>query len=79
MLGLYGRAGWRCLHAAVLAVAMCAGASGTTAADPGQVDIAYLPPKNPAHQPLYELLMTYTATTRFDPGVRIDFAVSSIF
>lgn len=29
--------------------------------------------------PLYELVMTYTATTRFDPGVRIDFAVFSIF
>lgn len=58
MLGLYGRAGWRCLHAALLAVAMCAGASGTTAAESGQIDIAYLPPKNPAHQPLYELLMS---------------------
>ncbi len=29
--------------------------------------------------PLYELVMTYTATSRFDPGVRIDFAVFSIF
>ena len=29
--------------------------------------------------PLYEVVMTYTATSRFDPGVRIDFAVFSIF
>jgi hypothetical protein len=33
------------------------GLPSARAAEPGQIDIAYLPPKNPAHQPLHELLM----------------------
>jgi hypothetical protein len=33
-----------------------AGLPEAHAAEPGQIDIAYLPPKNPAHRPLQELL-----------------------
>jgi hypothetical protein len=35
---------------------LCLGVLSTVAGEPGQIDVAYLPPKNPAHQPLYELL-----------------------
>ena len=56
----YARAGGRCLRAGLLLVSfgapLCLGVRSTAAAEPGQIDVAYLPPKNPAHQPLYELL-----------------------
>ena len=34
----------------------CAGVPSSTAGEPRQIDIAYLPPKEPQHQPLFELL-----------------------
>lgn len=62
MLGLYARAGCRTLYAGLLVgsmgACMCLGTQCATAAEPGQVDVAYLPPKDPAHRPLYELLMS---------------------
>jgi hypothetical protein len=58
-------AGRLCLRAGVLLAAVAflhligtllAAGGSAAAAEPGQIDIAYLPPKNPAHQPLYDLL-----------------------
>jgi hypothetical protein len=58
MLGLCARAGCRTLSAGVLAACMCLATQCAGAAESGQIDIAYLPPKDPAHRPLYELLMS---------------------
>jgi len=48
-----------CLRFAVVWVALCLvplDAPEATAAETGQIDVAYLPPKNPQHQPLHDLL-----------------------
>jgi hypothetical protein len=45
------------LFLAAALVAMDLGLPRARAAEPHQIDIAYLPPKNPAHRPLHELLM----------------------
>src|SRR5262245_55230076 len=56
-----GRRGGRqciteCIKVVLLLASLCLVAPGASADEPNRIDIAYLPPKNPAHQPLYELL-----------------------
>jgi hypothetical protein len=58
--GLHERTGRRLLRAGPLAVlfwaALCVDVPSAAAMEPGRIDVAYLPPKDPAHRPLYELL-----------------------
>jgi hypothetical protein len=64
--GLKGGAARICARASLLLAALfillpptelCRAIERAHAGEPGQIDIAYLPPKSPEHQPLRELLM----------------------